>query len=117
MGQAVQSDWNAIENCTRSGLKKDEHKPLKKKKNLLVSPTDHLYYLRLEKEHLLVDHFVILQGRDRAVRCSVLFLANDLVMWTVSLKRREIQKSSRAKFSCLVFCVLLVICVRLRGIV
>ena len=38
-----------------------------KERNLLVFLATHLYYLLLEKEHLLVNHFAFVKGKDRSL--------------------------------------------------
>ena len=37
------------------------------KRNLLVFLATHLYYLLLDKEHLLVNHFAVVKGKDRSL--------------------------------------------------
>ena len=38
-----------------------------KKRNVLVFLATHLYYLLLEKEHRLVNHFAVVKGKDRSL--------------------------------------------------
>ena len=117
MGQAVQSDWNAIENCTRSGLKKGEHKPLKKKKICwFPQPITSTTCDWKRNIYLLTTLLFYKEGTEL---CDVVFCFQQMTLscGRFLLKGEKFRRVQEAKFSCLVFCVLLVICVRLRGIV